>query len=59
MTDTSKKKISLQEAIKQQLERKKAQSSSDQSNRNMNQSTKKLSTQSNKKINNQRRRTGV
>ncbi|WP_227938258.1 hypothetical protein [Alkalihalobacillus deserti] len=54
-TDTSKKKISLQEAIKQQLARKKNESSSDSNKRNPIQQTK-MKSQQTKKTNNQRKR---
>lgn len=64
MTDSNenespKKKVSLQEAIKLQLENKKNQSSAGKSNSNPLQTTKKMKSQQTKKTNNQRRRTGV
>ncbi|OIK12476.1 hypothetical protein [Bacillus sp. MUM 13] len=54
-----KKKISLQEAIKKQLESKKNQGDSGKSSINSPQTTKKMKSQQTKKANNQRRRTGV
>lgn len=57
--ETPKKKMSLQEAIKLQLENKKTQSSAGTSNTNPLQTTKKMKSQQTKKTNNQRRRTGV
>jgi len=57
--DTSKKKLSLQEAIKQQLENKKNKSGTNQSYANASTATKKLTSQRTKKANNQSRRTGV
>ncbi|SFC19457.1 hypothetical protein SAMN05443252_102139 [Bacillus sp. OV322] len=54
-----KKKISLQEAIKKQLESKKNQGDSGKSTINSSQTTKKMKSQQTKKANNQRRRTGV
>ncbi|WP_332698672.1 hypothetical protein [Halalkalibacter lacteus] len=57
--ETPKKKINLQEAIKQQLEKKKNQASAGKPNNHLNQSTKKMKSQQTKKLNNQRKRTGV
>lgn len=54
-----KKKISLQEVMKKQMESKKAQTSANHSNAGMSQTTKKMKSQQTKKANNQRRRTGV
>ncbi|MDF2904436.1 MAG: hypothetical protein K0S25_2074 [Bacillus sp. (in: firmicutes)] len=58
-TETPKKKMSLQEAIKQQLENKKNQASNNKSSLNGSTATKKLKSQQSKKANNQARRTGV
>ncbi|MCJ7987482.1 hypothetical protein MUB16_32150 [Priestia sp. OVL9] len=49
MTEQLKKKISLQDAIKQQLANKKNQSSSKAQNSSTNQATKKLTSQQTKK----------
>ncbi len=54
-TGTSKKKISLQEAIKQQLARKKNEASTSNNKRNPIQQTK-MQSQQTKKTNNQRKR---
>ncbi|MCQ6273789.1 hypothetical protein JMM81_02200 [Bacillus sp. V3B] len=56
---TPKKKISLQEVMKKQMENKKTQASANHSNTRMSQTTKKMKSQQTKKTNNQRRRTGV
>ncbi|QQZ11644.1 hypothetical protein [Heyndrickxia vini] len=57
--ETQKKKISLQEAMKQQLQNKKGHTNSGNSNKNTLPTTKKMKSQQTKKTNNQRRRTGV
>ncbi|WP_445488150.1 hypothetical protein [Niallia sp. 03133] len=57
--ETGKKKISLQEAMKQQLANKKKQAQAGKANINGNQKMQKLSSQQTKKPNNQRKRTGV
>jgi hypothetical protein len=57
--DSPKKKINLQEAIRQQLENKKKQSTAGKPMNHLNQSTKKMKSQQTKKQNNQKRRTGV
>lgn len=57
--ETPKKKISLQEIMKKQMENKKAQTSASHSNSGISQTTKKMKSQQTKKTNNQRRRTGV
>jgi hypothetical protein len=57
--DSTKKKISLQDMVKQQLANKKNQTNSGNSGINGSQATKKLKSQSIKKVNNQRKRTGV
>ncbi|MDV2683566.1 hypothetical protein RYX56_04155 [Alkalihalophilus lindianensis] len=54
-----KKKISLQDAIKQQLERKKQQTSSTHSSSTKDIKTKRMSSQLTKKPNNQRKRMGI
>lgn len=54
-----KKKIGLEEAIKQKLASKKQQHSPEKTNTNLVKSTKKLKSQQTKKVNNQRKRTGV
>lgn len=54
-----KKKISLQEAMKQQLENKKAQASNNKGKTNGDLSTKKLKSQQSKKPSNTRRKMGV
>lgn len=54
-----KKKISLQEAMKQQLERKKNHSPSNKGKMNGDLSTKKLKSQQTKKTSNTRRKMGV
>ncbi|WP_010677280.1 hypothetical protein [Bacillus timonensis] len=53
------KKISLQEAMKQQLANKKAQSSATKGKTNADLSTKKLKSQQTKKPSNTRRKMGV
>ncbi|MEH7222292.1 hypothetical protein V7112_00650 [Bacillus sp. JJ1566] len=57
--EAQKKKISLQEAMKQQLEKKKAQSSAGKGKTNTDLSTKKLKSQQTKKTSNTRRKMGV
>lgn len=57
--DQSKKKVSLQEAIKQQLEAKKNLAAGKNSNANMSQATKKMRSQQTKKPSNTRRKMGV
>lgn len=57
--DTQKKKISLQEAMKQQLENKKNQALKGNSNANSLQSMKKMKSQQTKKVSNSRRKMGV
>jgi hypothetical protein len=64
MTDNNqpeapKKKISLQEAMKQQLENKKAQSSNTKGKMNADLSSKKMKSQQTKKPSNTRRKMGV
>ncbi|WP_449620060.1 hypothetical protein [Robertmurraya sp. Marseille-Q9965] len=54
-----KKKISLQEAMKQQLENKKNQASTGKGKMNGDLSTKKLKSQQSKKPSNTRRKMGV
>ncbi|MFK9090465.1 hypothetical protein [Bacillus salipaludis] len=54
-----KKKISLQEAMKQQLENKKNKSGLGNSISNNSQSAKKLRSQQTKKVSNSRRKMGV
>jgi hypothetical protein len=57
--DQSKKKVSLQEAIKQQLEAKKNLAAGKNSNASMSQATKKMRSQQTKKPSNTRRKMGV
>lgn len=57
--EAPKKKISLQEAMKQQLENKKAQSSNSQGKMNGDLSTKRMKSQQTKKPSNTRRKMGV
>ncbi|MEK5444949.1 MULTISPECIES: hypothetical protein [unclassified Fredinandcohnia] len=57
--EAPKKKISLQEAMKQQLENKKAQSSNTKGKMNADLSTKKMKSQQTKKPSNTRRKMGV
>lgn len=59
MPDEVKKKISLQDAIKQQLENKKNQAASGNSNANNSLATKKMKSQQTKKVSNSRRKMGV
>ncbi len=58
-SEAPKKKISLQEAMKQQLENKKNQSSAGKGNKNGDVSTKKMKSQLTKKPSNTRRKMGV
>ncbi len=53
------KKISLQEAVKQQLEKKKNHSSANKGKKNADLSTKKMKSQQAKKTSNTRRKMGV
>ncbi|MFB6469117.1 hypothetical protein ACE38V_20505 [Cytobacillus sp. Hz8] len=57
--EAPKKKISLQEAIKQQLENKKNQTSTGKGKTNNDLSTKKMKSQQTKKPSNTRRKMGV
>lgn len=57
--DEPKKKMSLQEAIKQQLENKKKNAAGGNSNANQVDQTKKMKSQQTKKVSNQRRKMGV
>jgi hypothetical protein len=54
-----KKKISLQEAMKQKLESKKSQAAGGISNGSGPQQTKKMQSQQTKKVSNQRRKMGT
>jgi hypothetical protein len=54
-----KKKISLQEAMKQQLQNKKNKSAAGNSGSNNSMETKKLQSQQTKKVSNSRRKMGV
>ncbi|WP_066064708.1 hypothetical protein [Neobacillus soli] len=54
-----KKKISLQEAMKQQLENKKNKTAAGNSISNGSQSAKKMQSQQTKKVSNSRRKMGV
>ena len=58
-SEAPKKKISLREAVKQQLEIKKNQSSANKVKTNVDLSTKKLKSQQTKKTSNTRRKMGV
>ncbi|MFS0823956.1 hypothetical protein [Bacillus sp. 1P02SD] len=58
-TEAPKKKISLQEAMKQQLANKKNQSSTGKGKMNADLSTKKMKSQQTKKPSNTRRKMGV
>ncbi|MEH7121219.1 hypothetical protein V7128_28025 [Neobacillus vireti] len=58
-TDESKKKVSLQELMKQQLANKKNQSSSGKGKGNGSQATQKMKSQQTKKPSNTRRKMGV
>ncbi|MCS0542505.1 hypothetical protein NXY55_21250 [Aeromonas veronii] len=57
--EAPKKKISLQEAMKQQLENKKAQSSNSKCKMSADLSSKKMKSQQTKKPSNTRRKMGV
>ena len=56
---TERRKISLQEAIKQKMESKKLQKTSGNPMTNFSNTTNKMKSQQTKKPNNQRKRTGV
>lgn len=58
-SEAPKKKISLQEAIKQQLENKKNQTSAGKGKANADLSAKKMKSQQTKKPSNTRRKMGV
>jgi len=58
-SEVPQKKISLQEAVKQQLENKKNRSSVNQGKMNHDLSTKKMRCQQTKKTSNTRRKMGV
>lgn len=58
-SEVQKKKISLQEAMKQQLENKKNQTSAGKGKVNADLSTKKMKSQQMKKPSNTRRKVGV
>ncbi|MBK3497008.1 hypothetical protein JFL43_19605 [Viridibacillus sp. YIM B01967] len=58
-SEAPKKKISLKEAVKQQLEIKKNQSSANKGKKNADLSTKKMKSQQAKKTSNTRRKMGV
>ncbi|KAB0442855.1 hypothetical protein [Lysinibacillus fusiformis] len=58
-SEVPQKKISLQEAVKQQLENKKNRSSVNQGKMNHDLSTKKMKSQQTKKTSNTRRKMGV
>lgn len=58
-TEEPKKKLSLQEAIKQQLENKKKNAAGGKSTGNQLDQTKKMKSQQTKKVSNQRRKMGV
>ncbi|MDQ1146388.1 hypothetical protein QE429_003215 [Bacillus sp. SORGH_AS 510] len=58
-TEDSKKKISLQEAMKQQLLNKKNKATSGNSNVNGSSATQKMRSQQTKKVSNSRRKMGV
>ncbi|MGI2326342.1 hypothetical protein [Planococcus sp. YIM B11945] len=53
------KKISLQEAVKRQLEAKKNQGAANQGGSNVSKETKKMKSQQTKKVSNTRRKMGV
>lgn len=55
----AKKKMSLQEAIKQQLENKKKNAGESKSNSNHTEKAAKMKSQMTKKVSNQRRKMGV
>ncbi|MBD1379506.1 hypothetical protein [Metabacillus arenae] len=56
---TERKKISLQEAIKQKLASKQQKQSTEKASNDLVKTTKRLKSQHTKKTNNQRKRTGV
>ncbi|KOS63415.1 hypothetical protein FJQ98_09630 [Lysinibacillus agricola] len=58
-SEVPQKKISLQEAVKQQLENKKNHSSANKGKKNADLSTKKMKSQQTKKTSNTRRKMGV
>ncbi|NRD77067.1 hypothetical protein HPT25_06095 [Bacillus sp. BRMEA1] len=58
-SEAPKKKISLQEAMKQQLERKKNQAAAGKGKANADLSTQKMKSQQTKKASNTRRKMGV
>ncbi|HAQ07614.1 MAG TPA: hypothetical protein DCR24_08880 [Bacillus bacterium] len=58
-SEVPKKKMSLQEAIKQQLENKKKNEAGGKANANQLDQTKKMKSQQTKKVSNQRRKMGV
>ncbi|MEC2075837.1 hypothetical protein [Metabacillus fastidiosus] len=58
-SEAPKKKISLQEAIKQQLENKKNQASANKGKKNTDLSAKKMKSQQTRKTSNTRRKMGV
>jgi hypothetical protein len=58
-SEAPKKKISLQEAMKQQLESKKNQAAASKGKANVDLSTKKMKSQQTKKPSNTRRKMGV
>lgn len=57
--EVQKKKVSLQEAMKQQLENKKNKAAGGNSHANNSQATKRLTSQQTKKVSNSRRKMGV
>ncbi|MGK7378026.1 hypothetical protein ACSFXN_09285 [Planococcus sp. 1R117A] len=61
MTETNEtpKKVSLQEAVKRQLEAKKNQAASNKGGSGASLETKKMKSQQTKKVNNTRRKMGV
>ena len=58
-TNETPKKISMQEAVKRQLEAKKNQATDKQGGGNSSNETKKMKSQQTKKVNNTRRKMGV
>lgn len=58
-TEAPTKKLSLKEAMKQQLEAKKNKATSNNASGNPTQSTKKMKSQQTKKVSNTRRKMGV
>lgn len=58
-SEAPKKKMSLQEAVKQQLENKKNKASNGKGSTNMDLSPKKMKSQQSKKTSNTRRKMGV